>query len=356
MDMIIFLVISFSDIPGRRILASCECLKFRLQSLIDEGDKCPQIEPYITSMALYDVRKGKKLTENFYFDLNHDLIRKHVKYTPKSPGMDNNRNQNSSSNNNNNYPFTADDKCMVELPNQFLTYPKQALFNLVAPPHSDIFLVVRIDKILQGTINQVSEQYLKLAKSDHKTNQKLLKNIKMYTQKIGHFRMPFAWAARPIFKNYLLDETVEFPAIYRQEVNRIKDDDLIKLLADFKKPERFSKLTIIPGELRIRLRICPEMPDNCLTTNLRPLLPFPLPPKQEPTFELNEFVGSSEKDVQPFGTFINHLFVYPTSLQFDTQKAFNRARNIAVLVELRESDAEGAVGLSVNLIPIFRPD
>lgn len=300
-------------------------------------------------MALYDARHGRKLTENFYFDLNHELIRKHVKYTPKSPEVGDKLGQHASHNNNNNN-HSAAEEFLSKLPEQFLTYPRQAMFNLVAPPHPDIFIVVRIDKILQGNINQVSEPYLKMTKSDHKTSQKLLKNIKMYTQKIGHFRMPFAWAARPVYRMYShdLDETIEFPAIYRQEPNKMRDEDLLKLLADYKKPEKFSKLTVIPGELKIRLRIMAELPNNCLTTSLRPLSPFPVPPVEEATFEMNEFIGSSEKDVQPFATFINHLFVYPTSLLFDSQKAFSRARNIAVVVELRDSDAENAQPLAVS--------
>lgn len=324
--------------------------------MIDEGGDCPQIEPYITSMALYDARHGKKLTENFYFDLNHELIRKHVKYTPKSPEPVDNNNKHRNNNNNNHHNSTAEE-FLTKLPEQFLAYPKQAMFSLVAPPHPDIFIVVRIDKILQGNINQVSEPYLKMTKSDHKTSQKLLKNIKMYTQKIGHFRMPFAWAARPVYRMYShdLDETIDFPAIYRQDMNKMRDEDLLKLLADYKKPEKFSKLTVIPGELKIRLRILTELPNNCLTTNLRPLAPFPVPPvEREATFEMNEFIGHSEKDVQPFSTFINHLFVYPTSLLFDSQKAFNRARNIAVVVELRDSDAENAVALQVRHFVFYK--
>lgn len=301
-------------------------------------------------MALYDARQGRKLTENFYFDLNHELIRKHVKYTPKSPEAVDKLGEGAAAVAGSNKNQSLADEFLHKLPDQFLTYPKQAMFNLVAAPHTDIFIVVRIDKILQGNINQVSEPYLKMTKSDHKTSQKLLKNIKLYTQKIGHYRMPFAWAARPVYRMYSndLDETIDFPAIYRQEANKMRDEDLLKLLADYKKPEKFSKLTVIPGELRIRLRIITELPNNCLTTSLRPLDPFPVPPQEEVTIELNEFIGASEKDVQPFSTFLNHLFVYPTSLLFDSQKAFNRARNIAVVVELRDNDGGDAVALPVR--------
>lgn len=39
----------------------------------------------------------------------------------------------------------------------------QAIFN-INNPHPDIFLVVRIDKLLQGNIYQISEPYLRATK------------------------------------------------------------------------------------------------------------------------------------------------------------------------------------------------
>ena len=88
---------------------------------------------------------------------------------------------------------------------------------------------------------------------------------------------------------------------------------------------------------------------DSLTTSLSPLKPFPLPPTHEPTIEVMEFEGISEKDVHPYTTFLNHLYVYPQSLSFDTQRSFTRARNIACVVELRDSDCEGAQPLCVSV-------
>lgn len=88
-----------------------------------------------------------------------------------------------------------------------------------------------------------------------------------------------------------------------------------------------------------------------------PLRPFPVPPTAEPTIELTEFEGTCEKDVHPYTTFVNHLYVYPQCLNFDTQKMFTRARNIACVVEVRDSDAEGAKSLQVfikSIVIIFK--
>lgn len=54
---------------GHRILVKCESLKFRLLAPID------QVEPYYTVLSLFDARNGRKLTENFHFDINHEIVR-----------------------------------------------------------------------------------------------------------------------------------------------------------------------------------------------------------------------------------------------------------------------------------------
>ena len=88
---------------------------------------------------------------------------------------------------------------------------------------------------------------------------------------------------------------------------------------------------------------------DCLTTSLNAIKPFPSPPIDEPTLEVAEFPGSSERDLSPYVTFLNHLYIYPLSLSFESQKIFSRARNIAVTVEVRNSDEIDAKPLEVSL-------
>lgn len=48
--------------------------------------------------------------------------------------------------------------------------------------------------------------------------------------------MPFAWAARPLFRpTGELDTIPDFPTIYRQESNRYTEEDIIKILNDYRK-------------------------------------------------------------------------------------------------------------------------
>ena len=84
-----------------------------------------------------------------------------------------------------------------------------------------------------------------------------------------------------------------------------------------------------------------------LTTSLVPIKPFPIPPTNEPTMEISEFPSNRVDDAYPYTTYINHLYVYPRSLKYDAQKTFHRARNLACVVELRDSDAKDAKPLKV---------
>ena len=83
--------------------------------------------------------------------------------------------------------------------------------------------------------------------------------------------MPFAWAVRPVFNERdELDTTTEFLGLFKQESQKLMDEDLLKLLADYKKyippaPDFFSsrfttfcfssihkhKLQVIPSSLSI---------------------------------------------------------------------------------------------------------
>ncbi|XP_058818406.1 dedicator of cytokinesis protein 9 isoform X4 [Topomyia yanbarensis] len=348
---------------GQRIIVKCDSLKFRLQAPLEttgtpngtitngESDTALcQLEPYLTSVALYDAKANRKLSENFYFDLNKEHVGVMLNGTcdPEKPQCTSPKPTSKSQQNGNGTMRHSKTRCDTsddlhsDVNKEWLALAKHAVFSVTAP-HPDIFVVVKIDKILQGAINPSTEPYLKVTK-DVKILSKLQKTIKQYAQKCGHYRMPFAWAARPLFRLYSndLDTSFDFPAIYRQETARLKDEELLKLLAEYRKPDKFSKLTVIPGSLKIYIEILNEMPPNCLTTSLVPLKPFPSPPTVEPTLEITEFVSTSEQHLNPYATYVNHFYVYPLHLCYDSQKIFSRARNIALLIELRDSDTADA--------------
>lgn len=76
------------------------------------------------------------------------------------------------------------------------------------------------------------------------------------------------------------------------------------------------------------------------------LKPFPLPPTSPLTLELASLNAEAE---QPYASFVHHMYVRPLSLNFESQKMFARARNIACSVELKESDTGDTKSLKVSV-------
>lgn len=81
----------------------------------------------------------------------------------------------------------------VKRPNALFHY-FQAIFSVTCP-HAEVYLVVRIEKVLQGSIGSCVEPYIK--SGDFKKNAlKVLRLAEICCKKLGHYTMPFGWAAR----------------------------------------------------------------------------------------------------------------------------------------------------------------
>ncbi|KAM6909379.1 dedicator of cytokinesis protein 11 isoform 2-T2 [Xenentodon cancila] len=157
--------------------------------------------------------------------------------------------------------------------------------------------------------------------------------------------MPFAWAAKQVFKDAQgsLDMDGKFSPLYRHDSSRISTDDLIKLLADIRKPEK-SKLQTIPGQLNVTIECVPPDFSNTVTSSYIPVKPFE-DGCERVSVEIEEFLPEEAKYNYPFTTYKNQLYVYPLQLKYDNQKTFTKARNIAVCIQFRDSDEEGAAPL-----------
>lgn len=87
-----------------------------------------EVEPIFACMALYDCKEKRKVSENFYFDLNSDNIQGMLSlHTPRIDAS---------------------------------TLSRACIFNITYPS-SDLFLVIKLEKVLQGDINDCIEPYVK---------------------------------------------------------------------------------------------------------------------------------------------------------------------------------------------------
>ncbi|KAG7240121.1 hypothetical protein INR49_027975 [Caranx melampygus] len=276
----------FEERFGRRVVVSCHDLTFSLQGCVSEkGDGVlTNVEPFFISLALFDVSKSCKISADFH-----------------------------------------------------------GIFS-VTNPHADIFLVARVEKVLQNGITHCAEPYIKTS-DINKTAQKVLKAAKQTCQRLGQYRMPFAWAAKQVFKDAQgsLDMDGKFSPLYRQDSSKISTDDIIKLLADIRKPEK-SKLQTIPGQLNVTIECVPPDFSNTVTSSYIPVKPFE-DGCERVSVEVEEFLPEEAKYNYPFTTYKNQLYVYPLQLKYDNQKTFTKARNIAVCIQFRDSDEDGAAPL-----------
>ncbi|MEQ2271681.1 Dedicator of cytokinesis protein 8, partial [Xenotaenia resolanae] len=140
---------------GDRILIRCQAIKFEID-----------IEPLFATMALYDLKEKKKISENFYCDLNSEQFRNCLK--PHTPHVDHS------------------------------TLARSGIFS-VTYPSSDIYLVIKIEKVLQqGEISDCADPYLTMRESDSSKNKDKLEKLKgqaeAFCQRLGRYRMPLAWA------------------------------------------------------------------------------------------------------------------------------------------------------------------
>ncbi|XP_028405691.1 dedicator of cytokinesis protein 9-like isoform X2 [Dendronephthya gigantea] len=302
---------------GKRFLVHCGDLKFRLSRSFDSSSSV-NIEPFFITLALFDVKENKKISEDFHCDVNDTIVSQML----PSP-----ENVSNGSNGVNEHHFS---------------FPKKAIFS-VTYPHPDVYLVLRIEKVLQGGITSCTEPYMKSGDALKKGATKAYRSAEIACQTLSKYRMPFALATRPLFKNNQgdLDEEKEWSPVYKQDSGKLSDDELLKLLEDMAGKEKF-KQQIIPATIKIDVTSLPKELQNSMTSSLLPVRPFNDKIKIEPTLEVQEFVPVIPDAVHPHMVYTNNFYVYPLMLNFNNQKVYSKARNIAVTVEFKEYDSLGS--------------
>ncbi|XP_051569546.1 dedicator of cytokinesis protein 7-like isoform X3 [Myxocyprinus asiaticus] len=327
---------SIPEVPkehtGQRIMVKCLSLKFEIE-----------IEPIFGSLALYDVKEKKKISEDFHFDLNSDQMKSLLR--PHNPHV------------------------------AISTLARSAIFSITYPSH-DIFLVIKLEKVLQqGDISECCEPYMVMKESDSTKHKEKLEKLRAQAEqtctRLGRFRMPFAWTAIHLlnivssvgglehsdsdsdterkgtwnerkkkgFERMSVGEDTNFtnfrPAtltvtnFFKQEGDRLSDEDLYKYLADMRRPSSvLRRLRPVTAQLKIDISPAPEAPHYCLSPELLHVKPYP-DPRVRPTKEVLEF--PTRYVYTPHTTYRSLLYIYPQTVNFSSRQG--SVRNIAVKVQ-----------------------
>uniref|UniRef100_A0A3Q3MR76 Dedicator of cytokinesis 8 n=1 Tax=Labrus bergylta TaxID=56723 RepID=A0A3Q3MR76_9LABR len=324
---------------GDRILVRCQAVKFEID-----------IEPLFATMALYDIKEKKKISENFYCDLNSEQFKNFLK--PHTSHVDQS------------------------------TLARSAIFSITYPS-PDIYLVIKIEKVLQqGEISDCANPYMTYRECDSTKNKDKLEKLRgqseTFCHRLGRYRMPFAWATVNIMEvistatidrdvtdsdslrggvglsqlprrnseryNTIDDQfcnisafkpaTITISTIFKQEGDRLSDEDLLKFLSEIKKtsvPQR--RIKTIPGSIKLDMSPVHDTPLACLSTELIPLIPV-AEKNIRPVKEVLEF-PSSEVYV-PHNIYRNLLFVYPQRLNFVNR--LTSAKNITIKIQFMSGE------------------
>ena len=143
-----------AEVQAHRILVKCLELSLALQD----------IEPVFASMALYDAKERRKVSENFYFDMNNDAVKRMLTGHNKQADI--------------------------------TSLARTCVFDVRSAATGDLFLVVKLEKVLQGDMGEAIEPYIKEERNIDKVRAAAVDAC----NRLGQFRMPFCWTAIELAK------------------------------------------------------------------------------------------------------------------------------------------------------------
>ena len=316
-----------SEDLGLQILVTCERLLFKLQFNLATEPYLKTLNPeaFYASLALFDVRNNVRLSENFSFDLNR-------------PGEG-----------------AQPDVSLMDTE----TKARQAIFSVHAP-HPDIYLVLVVEKVLQGDMTSCADVYSKSI--NPKAAEKQKGAAEQATQRLAGYRMPFAWSARPVLQqNNAVDTTATFKTLFRHDPERLREEDFIKLLGEFHAyrtggPKAKFKQPVIPGEFDAKVSRYSDDGTPTVTHSFARVANAGAEADintQIPRREVLSFPPPNKVVTSPHNSYTDYIYIRPMAVNFTVKKVNNSsARNVSCTVQIVKSDGS-PVGTQPAGLPLI---
>ncbi|KYR03085.1 DOCK family protein [Tieghemostelium lacteum] len=212
-------------------------------------------EPFFCSMFLYDSLNKCRISETFHFDFNTEILKSLIYTNGSSSGSKSNLSSTLNKND--------------EEVDQY-TQAKHVILSLPQKQDKDIWMVIKVNKIMQGNPEQAREPYMKLdEKETTKVKNKISGVIKDIGKRLGKYSQPFCVTAIQLTNEsgQVRSSTPERCDLYKAIPKDISD--LPDLIESLKEPSKKKKLKTLLGTMTINI----FKPDNDLPNFLQRLDP-----------------------------------------------------------------------------------
>ncbi|KAJ6234286.1 dedicator of cytokinesis dock [Anaeramoeba flamelloides] len=187
----------------------------------------PKFEPFFCNCSLYDLKRKRKLTENFYFEF----------LSPQTKLL-----------------LSANNRLNPNIE----TTAKSALFP-IKELSANIWLIIRVEKILQNDYDTIMMPYLQSSSKKNSVDQmnSLRTSIAKAAKRHGSLLQPFCWTAFPIsFDGKTIgrnaSQDIEIKPLFRSK-DMIRNKDIFEFLTGFKQTTTTRRQKMVPGHLKVRL-------------------------------------------------------------------------------------------------------
>eukprot|EP00026_Physarum_polycephalum_P000226 Phypoly_transcript_00226.p1 GENE.Phypoly_transcript_00226~~Phypoly_transcript_00226.p1 ORF type:complete len:1906 (-),score=310.18 Phypoly_transcript_00226:3-5720(-) len=313
----------FAKPPARQIMFDCKKLAFKLWEGAEEA------EPLFCSLCVYDMARKARVSETFYFDFNGSQTEKFYRDPAGNGG-------------------------------------KHCVAN-ISLPSVDHWLLVRVERILQGDLDPAIDIYAKPSVKD-KDREKALASLKEACPRLSQFRQAICWGVVPLFQEDLelaVGEATAVRPLYRHKTD-VPEGQFFDAVSGGSSSSK--RLKTLSGHVLVDVKdVTPSQPTSTassptsptsttpiqsssqsnipalrrLNSSMLPVirnsLPVPADTSSLPLLlELEEF--PKIPPLQPHSEYVNNLFVYPIEVDMSHHKGSFTVRNLCVSVRLMDSD------------------